>query len=118
MKLPRQPYLPPVKTPEDINKVLMRMWEEIARVINGQLWFGSVADGRQNIDGVTLQQADTGAANVAFSLTHNLGRVPVGFLVVYTDKATSIYDGGVAWTVTTISLKSSTANVLLRVFVF
>jgi hypothetical protein len=122
MKLPHQPYHPPVShepvTIADLNKAIDRVWEELARVINGRLWFGSVVTGRENLDGIPLLKADTGVANVAFTLTHNLGRVPVGWLVTYIDKATSIYDGGVAWTETTISLKSSTANVRLIVFVF
>lgn len=122
MKLPNRPYSSPVSSDpvnrDDLTLALNNIWEQIVRAVNGKIWFGSVANGPDNIDGTTLEQADTGAANTAFSLTHNLGRIPVGFIVVYADLATSIYDGGVAWTSTTISLKSSTANVHLRVFVF
>lgn len=117
MKLPNKPYLPPVKDISDINKTLFSIWEQIARVLNGHIWFGSVADGIQNMDGVTLQHT-SGAADTAFSLTHNLGRIPVGYLVVYVNKAAIIYDGGVTWTRTTISLKSNAATTILRVFVF
>lgn len=54
-------------------------------------------------------------ANTDTSFTHQLGRVPLAAFVIAPDsKATVIYKGTVAWTSTTINLRSSVANVGVR----
>lgn len=115
MQLPRQIRLRQTTTPE-VDKGLQQVNEEVARVIDGNVSFG-VAGVRDNIDGAWITVADTGGANTDFTVTHNLGRVPEGWLVIKQDKATSIYVGSVAWTETQITLKSSTANVALTLFI-
>ena len=121
MKLPKQPRTPPITDPVDaaaVNKQIRLIWEEISRVVNGLIWFGSVADGRQNMDGVTLNTNTPGGADTNFTLTHNLGRVPVGFIVVNQDKGAVTYRGTVTWTETQLTLKCNTATVNLTIFVF
>jgi len=58
--------------------------------------------------------------NVEFSVTHSLGRVPQGYIIFFTDKATSLYQGpttGTAWTTTQIFIKSSTATTSFLIYV-
>jgi hypothetical protein len=71
----------------------------------------------QNIEGVSAEIANTGAANILFAVTHNLGRVPLFYDVKYMSDATIIYDSGTAWTKTQIFLKSTTANVKIRLWI-
>jgi len=68
--------------------------------------------------GYVCTVADTGSANVEFTVIHNLGVVPHGYLVAYQDKAGSVYDGGTSWTSTNIYLKASVANMNIKVLVF
>jgi hypothetical protein len=94
------------------------LWEEIARVINGNLSLGNPTDGPDNIDGAWATTTTPGVADTEFALTHNLQRVPIGWLTVSIDKAAIIYDGGTAWTTAVINLKSNVATVALTIFVF
>lgn len=63
--------------------------------------------------GVFVSGTSAGA-NVEFSVTHNLGRVPQGYIVFFGTLAGSFYQGpttGTAWTTTQIFIKCSTASV-------
>ena len=52
------------------------------------------------------------AAAADTSFTHDLGRTPQAAFVIFPDTtAAVIYKGSVAWTSTTINLRSSVANV-------
>lgn len=66
----------------------------------------------------SVNVSDTGTADTQFSITHHLGRVPTGYVVMRLNKAASIYDGATSWTASAIYLKCSAANaaVTLRVF--
>jgi len=81
-------------------------------------------DSLRKISGIPFNQsealsvADTGAANVEFSITHHLGRVPNGYILTKTNKAASLYDGSSAWTTSTIYLKCSAANAAIELYVF
>lgn len=57
------------------------------------------------------------SANTDGNYTHNLGRVPVGYIQCGSTVAMSIYDGTIAWTTSTITLESSAAGTA-RIFVF
>lgn len=100
-------------------RMLRKLYEQLARVINGGISFGDggneVSD---NIDGVWENVADTGAADTDFTVTHNLGRIPNGWLSVEQDKAGIYYLGSVTATETEITLKCSVANVAVRLFIF
>lgn len=93
--------------------------EDLYKLINGRnISFGrNVNSGDQNIEGRMVEIANTGAANTQFTVNHNLGYVPSFYDVKYMSLATNIYDGGTAWTDTQIFLKSSTANVRIRIFI-
>jgi hypothetical protein len=90
-----------------------------ARILSGHISYGSApvnTDLSRNIDGVWATVADTGTANTTFSVTHVLGRVPIGFHVMRNNTAGVVYDSGTAWTSTTMSLKCSVAHAALTLF--
>lgn len=96
--------------------MLQQYWQRLITIINGQIGFGNgvISD---NIDGAWAN-ATTGAPNTDFTLVHNLGRLPVGYLLVMSDVATVIYNGSVPATTTDITLKASGAATTIRVFIF
>jgi len=108
---------------------LREIREDLARAVNGKLTFGSPQDQAQkqlgNLDGVwpgTLAVGYTvttpGAPNTEFTVTHNLGRVPIGYDVKSLDAAAIIYDSRKAlWTPTQMFLKCNAASVNLVLFV-
>lgn len=71
----------------------------------------------QNIDGFFVSGVFA-AANADVAIQHKLGRVPVGYIVVKLNAAGIIYDGSIAATATVITLKSNTAGVTAKIFLF
>lgn len=101
---------------EDPNK--KRWYEEIFRMFNRNVSFGTSIDGQdQNIQGKMIEIADSGLANASIAVTHNLGYVPKFYDVKYMSQATQVFDFGTPWTKTKIFIASSTANTKLRIFV-
>lgn len=90
--------------------------EAIAAVLNGQVTFGNGTE-LDNMQGRWINATSPGVADTDFTVNHNLGRIPVGFLTVSLDKAAVIYQGSIAWTTTQMTLKASAATVALRIFV-
>lgn len=96
-------------------------WDEIQRIINGNLGIGSPTgpdNGNLNGNWSGSPFATPGAPDTEFAVTHNLNRIPVGYWVVRQDKAASFYDSGTAWTTTKIFLKCSVATVTISIYVF
>lgn len=82
---------------------------------------GTIASGTRpyNFDAVWVQYVSNGTANTEDTVTHNLGRTPVGFLVGAPDKSAVIYaDNQAAWTSTSIRLKASAVTVTVNILVF
>lgn len=97
---------------------LRRHIEDHARAINGNIEFGNLKDGATNISGSWQQLITPGVADTEFTLTHNLGRVPEGFLVVSIDQAAIIYSSRKAqWSTTQLFLKANLPSVVLTAFV-
>jgi hypothetical protein len=71
-----------------------------------------------NIDAAHAQVVSPGAPATDFAVTHNLGRVPTGFIVVNKDQNANIWRGTVAWTTTTITLQASLATVTMTVLIY
>lgn len=69
----------------------------------------------------TLEVSDTGSANTTFTITHHIGRMPIGYIVSFIDKAAIVYcdstDFG-NWSTTEIKLKCNMANVKVNLCVF
>lgn len=69
----------------------------------------------QNIDG-EFKQIKTGNADTNQTFTHHLGSVPLGYIVLWQDKAGTIYKG-TTWNTTQIDLKCNVAAVTFLVFI-
>ena len=96
--------------------MIRKLYEQLARVVNGLVSFGNGLT-RDNIDGEWAAVADTGAANADFTITHNMLRVPVGWIAMNQTKAGVLYKGAAAWTTTTITLKCNVANDNILIFI-
>lgn len=123
MRIPDQLDLSRVGTAQDYSSLLDRFQqavkryvEKIVSVLNGQVGFGNGTD-LDNLQGRWINVTSSGVADTDFTVTHNLGRIPVGFLLVAADKAAVVYRGTVAWTSTQMTLKASQASTVLRLFV-
>jgi hypothetical protein len=93
--------------------------QNLARILSGNVSYGSATvntDLSKNINGCWALVANSGTANTTFSVTHELGRIPIGFHVMRNNTAGVVFDSGTAWTATTISLKCSAANATLTLF--
>jgi hypothetical protein len=95
---------------------LSTIFKGLDQVINGLLTFG---DGltQDNILGAWVTVADTGAANTDFAVTHNLGQIPPGFLLMIPPVTGAINLGVTPWTKSQIFLRCSTANQKATFFV-
>lgn len=83
--------------------------------------FGDGATGTngENISGQFVQFTSDGTGNTEFNVAHTIGSIPVGYLILWQDKAGSLYQGpstGTAWTSAQVSLKCSVANVTFLIF--
>lgn len=70
-----------------------------------------------NLDAITVAYTSNVSANTEDTVTHNLGRIPIGYIVIDRDKAGMVYSSSKAsWTTTTMRLKcdvGATATTLL-----
>lgn len=88
----------------------LRRWtaialEEIESVINGGLEF--VQNLKSQIIDINFAQA-----NVTFVVSHSLGKVPVGYIVIGQSVAMIVYDGPKQnWSENSIGLKSSVVGI-------
>jgi hypothetical protein len=96
--------------------MLQRLYQQLAKVINGGLTFG---DGTHPDNISVFYSTQTPAtAGVDFTLIHNLGRIPAGYLAIEKSASCDLYTGSVAATATQITLRSSVNGVTLRIMVF
>jgi hypothetical protein len=95
---------------------VQKAWQQAGRIINGQLSFG---DGLSpdNIAGRWVDVVTPGVVNTDFTVTHNLGRLPVGYWIMQKDKACDVYQGGIVSTLTQLTLKASVATATLKLFI-
>jgi hypothetical protein len=87
--------------------------------LNGGITFPTQT-GTGSISGKMLQVTSPGTANTEFVVVHNLGRVPQGYIVFWTNIAASIYQGpttGTAWTTSNMYLKANEISVTMQLFV-
>ena len=99
---------------------LQKNLDNIFRALQGRIRFGRGTDGDrgENIQG-EFQQFTTSTANTEVTLAHTIGAVPVGYIVLWQDKAGSLYQGpstGTAWTSSNVYLKCSIADVTFKIF--
>lgn len=86
----------------------------IGNVLAGNVSFGHTTnntDSDINIDCFKATGTTPGTADTEFSITHDLGRIPIGFLVASVNLAAIIYKSTTAWTSTHVYLKCNVATV-------
>src|SRR5208282_1661434 len=96
--------------------MLQKMWRNLSLIINGQINFGDGTN-RNNIDGVWANLTTPGAPNTDFTVTHNLGRIPVGYWIMEKDRAVDVYTGSVVATTSQITLRATVASAVIRLFI-
>lgn len=99
-----------LKTDEDRFRYIKIFCDAVTQQVNGQLEFGA------NIRSVFVDVTFT-AADVTVSVTHNLGRVPSGYIAVSASAALSIYTGSGAWTSSVMFLAANAAG-SVKILVF
>ena len=89
--------------------------------MQGRVRFGDGADesAGENISGKFMEITSDGSADTEFQVIHNIGSVPSGFIVLWQDKAGSLYqapDTGTAWSDTSAYLKCDVSSLTAKVF--
>lgn len=97
--------------------MLSQYWLRLITIINGQIGFGNGVT-KDNLNLAWGNVVTPGAPNTDFGVVHNLGRVPVGYIVVSKSAAVDVYTGSVAATITTLTLRATVAGVAIRVMIF
>ena len=100
-----------VSTLEDLRRFVQIWLDNATDVVNGKLEFGGV-----NIIQVTVDYSFA-AANTSYAVSHNLGRVPTGYIQAGSNVAVSIYDGTGTNTDKIINLKAS-AIASVKLFIY
>lgn len=96
---------------------LQRVWQQLAKVANNHISFGSPSTNPDNIDGIWVPFNTGITPNTDFTVTHNLGRVPVGYLVMNKNGACDIYTGSAPATTTQLTLRGTVAGVIGQLFI-
>lgn len=87
--------------------------------LSGRIRFGpnnTTINKGENILGQFVTYTTNGSANTEDTVPHNLGSVPVGYIVVKQNKSGSVFDSGSTWTVNNLYLKCSGTSVLVTLF--
>lgn len=111
------------ETDQDVNTDIKNYdtdFNTVFMCLQGRVRFGPGTSGNagENIQGTFLTIVTSGA-NTESTYMHNMGAIPVGYIVLGQDKAGSLYQlaaTGTGWTTTTISLKCSVATVTFNLF--
>ena len=94
---------------EEFKRIVSILLNSIVSAINGGLTFSD--NFSQNTQSVTFT-----AANAEVVVNHNIGRIPVGYLVLGNSAAAIVYNSDTAFTTQSIFLKASaptTATIML-----
>ena len=112
MKLPEKIRLPlSNNNPLDLNKSLMDYSYLLSQILNGGIKL------QDNLNAQIKTVASTGAANTEFTVSHTLGRVPSGYIIISNSGAGYVYNGTTAWTATAIYLRHSAINAAITVLI-
>ena len=92
-----------------------KVYEQLAIAFNGLIGFGDGTN-RENINGNWVSFATPGVANTDFTITHNLGRIAVGYIIMSKTATCDLYNGSIAGTKTQITLRATVPGVNINVF--
>jgi hypothetical protein len=98
-------------------QMIKNVYQNLVTVINGNIGFGDGTNS-DNISGNWATVITPNVANTDFVITHNLGRVPVGYLVMIKSAAVDVYTGSAAATKTQITLRATVTSVTIKLFIF
>jgi hypothetical protein len=98
-------------------QMLKNVYQNLVTVINGNIGFGDGTNA-DNISGAWATVITPGTPNTDFVITHNLGRVPVGYLIMIKNAAVDVYTGSTGATKTQITLRATVASVTIKLFIF
>lgn len=83
--------------------------------INGNLSFGNISQGQAegNLKTQMFMGTSPSSANTAFTLTHKLGKIPNGAILIQSNATATLYGNMTdqAWTSTTITLLLNQASI-------
>ena len=107
--------------PEQYRRDLDNDIKQLAFFTQGRVKFGTGTDGDrgENIAGEFQIFTSDGSTDTEFNVTHTLGSIPVGRIIIYQDKAGHLYQSpttGTNWTTTTVSFKCDVASVEFAIF--
>lgn len=89
--------------------------EQLRRIVRGLRNGLTLQD---NLQCVILDIADSGPANTAIAISHDLGKIPIVY-IWNIDRAGIVYDSNKAgWDTDSMELKCSVANAVLKLIVF
>lgn len=106
------PFLNSTKFQEELVTMLQDVMGNLAAIFDSGVSFFD------NIDGAPVSFISSATPDAENAVTHHLGRIPVGFMMMYLDKPSIVYAGPTAWTATTIYLRANIATVVVRMIVF
>lgn len=109
----------------DVRKLylsIMNDLKKITDVLSGRVRFGSCLDGKrgENLDGIFKEFTSHANVDTEFAVEHGFATViPVGRIIIWQDKAGSLYQDptvGTDWTITNAYFKCDAAAVKFLVF--
>jgi hypothetical protein len=90
--------------------------------MNSDLRMSKLVEDLYTLGGKVVSYTSSGTVDTATNATHDLGRVPTGYIVIQSSKAGIIYNGGASGafsaTTSTISLKCNVVSNVVSLLVF
>ena len=71
---------------------------------------------KDNISGAEVSFVSSGTADTENTISHNLKKIPTGFIKISQDKPCSVYKGSTLWTKDKIYLKVNVASANITIF--
>lgn len=102
-------------------RILQEQVSKLYYLAQGRISFGVGTDGinGQNISGQFQQFTTSATPDAENTIAHTVGSIPVGYIVLWQNKAGSLYQGpstGTAWTSSNVYLKCDVASVTFLIF--
>jgi hypothetical protein len=119
MKLVKISNWIPKGNQEDFNKNINTDLKNVMLFSEGRVRFGNAVDGArgENISGEfhIFTSVKTNTAETVIS--HTLGSIPTGYLVINQNNSGSLYTSGTGWTISNIYIRSTTTNTQYTIFI-